>query len=260
MLRIATRNFGMFSTALMLIFTTTAFGENRVPVATAIPVRFERSVDAAKAKAGDVVVAKTMQVVILPNGSSLPKGAVVIGHVVDAQPFSFNSTLYVRQKPSELSIHFDKLQFGGAQMPLSLAVRAIANANESRDAAYPHSFDDTDHVGMMKPVGGEEYSPISKAIKSDDGDVIAYNRKNGVFARLISAASEDASGMHCNGTDTEQSIAIFAPGACGAYGFGGAFLSSSGQDGSGTFTLATRGHTLKLYAGTAALLQVVAAN
>jgi len=241
---------------LCLFFVATAFGENRVPAGTAIPVRFQRSIDAAKANPGEAVIAKTIQVVTLANGRSLPKGSTLIGHVVVAQPFHFDSTPYARQKPSELSIHFDKLQAGDAQLPLNLAVRAIANANESRDAAYPHSYDDTDHVGMMKLIGGEGYSPISKAIKSDDGDVIGYNRKNGVFARLIAGAPESASGMHCDGTDTEQSIAIFAPSACGAYGFGGAFLSSSGQDGSGTFTLATRGHSMKLYAGTTALLQV----
>jgi hypothetical protein len=260
MLKISAQNLKLFYIALSIIFAATAFGENRMSVATAIPVRFEHSVDAAKAKTGDVVVAKTIQVVILSDGRFLAKGATLIGHVVEAQPFHFNSTPYARQQPSELSIHFDKLQTGDALIPLSLAVRAIADVNESRDAANPHSFDDTDHVGMMKLIGGEEYSPISRAIMSDDGDVIGYNRKNGIFARLVAAVPENASGIHCNSTDTEQSIAIFAPGACGAYGFGGAFLTSSGQDGSGTFALAARGYSVNLYAGTSALLQVITAQ
>jgi hypothetical protein len=86
-------------------------------------------------------------------------------------------------------------------------------------------------------------------IQSEDGDAIGYNRKNGVFARLI------ASGP-CNGTNTEQSIAIFSPDACGAYGFGGDYLADSGRNGSGTFTLALHGHSAILYAGSTALLQV----
>ena len=77
-------------------------------------------------------------------------------------------------------------------------------------------------------------------IQSEDGDTIGYNRKNGVFARLIASGS-------CSGTDTEQSIGIFSPDACGAYGFGGDYLADTGRDGSGTFTLALRGHSAKLY-------------
>src|SRR6185437_16838929 len=162
---------------LCLFFVATAFGENRVPDGTAIPVRFQRSIDAAKANPGEVVIAKTIQVVTLANGRSLPKGSTLIGHVVVAQPFHFDSTPYARQKPSELSIHFDKLQAGDAQLPLNLAVRAIANANESRDAAYPHSYDDTDHVEMMKLVGGEGFSLKRKATRRNDANVTDHTGK-----------------------------------------------------------------------------------
>jgi hypothetical protein len=132
---------------------------------------------------------------------------------------------------------------------INVSVRAIANTIDSREAAYPHSTDDTDHVGMMTLIGGTTFSSLDKRIKLEDGDAIGYNRKNGVFARLIASGS-------CNGTDTEQSVTIFSPDACGAFGFCGGYLADSGKDGSGTFTLAIRGHSLKLYAGSAVLLQV----
>jgi hypothetical protein len=220
-----------------------------LPQSTAIPVRFEHSVDTKKAKAGDEVRAKTIQVIVLPGGRSIPKGAFLVGHVVALDAFHFDQTPYAHQKPSMLSIHFDKLQTGDAAIQVNLAVRAIANTIDSREAAYPHSTDDTDHVGMTTLIGGTTFSPLDKMIQSEDGDAIGYNRRNGVFARLIASGS-------CNGTDTEQSIAIFSPDACGAYGFGGDYLADSGRDGSGTFTLALRGHSVKLYAGSTALLQV----
>jgi hypothetical protein len=220
-----------------------------LPRSTAIPVRFEHSIDTKKAKVGDQVTAKTIQVIVLPDGRSIPKGARLVGHVVALDAFHFDQTPYAHQKPSMLSIHFDKLQSGDAMIPVTLSVRAIANTIDSREAAYPHSFDDTDHVGMMILIGGMTFSPLDEMIQSEDGDAIGYNRKNGVFAKLI------ASG-HCGATDTEQSVAIFSPDACGAYGFAGEYLVDSGQDGTGTFTLARRGGTLKLYAGSTALLQV----
>ncbi|HEX4030409.1 MAG TPA: hypothetical protein VHX20_08585 [Terracidiphilus sp.] len=220
-----------------------------LPKATAIPVRFEHTIDTKNAKVGDQVIAKTIQVIALPGGRSIAKGTVLVGHVAALQTFQFDQTPYTHQKPSMLAIHFDKLQVGADAIPVNLAVRAIANTNDSKDATYPHSTDDTDHVGTITLIGGTSFSPLDKMIQSEDGDAIGYNRKNGVFAKLVASAS-------CDGTDTEQSIAIFSPNACGAYGFGGDYLTDSGRDGSGTFTLALRGHAVKLYAGSTALLQV----
>ena len=243
--------------ALNLASYATAATVLALPQSTAIPVRFVHAVDAKKAKVGDVVTATTMQVVMLPGGESLAKGTVIVGHVVDAAAFHFDPTPYAHQKPSLLSIHFDKLQRGNTAVAVNLSVRALANTIESREATYPHSADDTDHVGMMALIGGTTFSPLDKMIQSEDGDAIGYNRKDGVFARLISTQTSDAgTTLRCDGTTTEQSLAIYSPKACGVYGFGGVYMADSGRDGSGTFTLAVRGRSLKLYAGSTALLQV----
>ncbi len=241
---LGTANFFAFASA-----ATIPAQSQVLPQSTTIPVRFEHSIDTKKAKVGEVVTAKTIQVIVLPGGSNLPKGILLVGHVVTVQAFHFDPTPYVHQRPSMLAIHFDKLLTGDAAVPVNLSVRAIANTIDSTEAAYPHSTDDTDHVGMMTLIGGTTFSPLDKMIQSDDGDVIGYNRENGVFARLIPSGS-------CNGTNTEQSIAIFSPDACGAYGFGGGYLADSGRDGSGTVALALRGHSVKLYAGSTALLEV----
>jgi hypothetical protein len=242
---------------VLLLASSSAFAASRstlpssisIPAQTALPVEFANTISTQNSHPGETVMAKTMQVIALSNGTVIPKGTRVVGHVVAVQPFQFDATPYAHQKPSFLSIHFDKLEQGDSTVPVNLSVRAIANAIDSRDARYPHSNDDTDHVGMMTLIGGTSFSPLEKTIKTEDGDVIGYNRKDGVFARLISSGN-------CGGTDTEQSISIFSPDACGAYGFGGDYLAASGQDGTGTFTLSLRGHSVKLYAGSTALLQV----
>jgi hypothetical protein len=220
-----------------------------LPPSTAIPVRFERSIDARNAKAGDAVTARTIQQIVLPNGREIARGSLVTGHVVAAQAYRFDTTPYAHQQPSTLTIHFDKLEAGVASIPLNLSVRAVANALDSKDATYSHSYDDTDHVGTMTLIGGLSYSPLDKMIQSEDGDAIAYNRKHGLFARLVASGS-------CSGTETEQSVGIFSPSACGVYGFAGDSMTQNGNDGSGSFTLASRGRSVKLYAGSTALLQV----
>lgn len=234
----------------------TAAGQNEVPPGTALPVRFLRSVDSRRAQPGDRVTAKTLQVVTLPGGQRLPKGTLLVGHVVDAQPYHFDPAPYAHQKASSISIHFDRIVNGDLTLPVNLSVRALANTLQSEWAPRPHYQDETDGAGTMILIGGDEFSPFDKSVREDAGDVIAYNRKDGVFARLL--ASDDRSSqarLNCGSSITEQSVAIFSPDACGLYGFGSVSMPHAGRSGSGTFTLVSRGRSIKLYAGSTALLQ-----
>jgi hypothetical protein len=226
-----------------------------VPQNTALPVRFIRSVDAKKALPGDRVIAKTLQVVILLGGQRVSKGTLVVGHIVDARPYHVDREPYAHQQGSFVSIHFDQIVNEDLSLPVNLSVRVLANTLPSQLAARPHYQDETDGSGTMILIGGDEYSPFDKTILDNDGDVIGYNRREGVFARLL--ASDDPTpkaSRNCGGTNTEQSVAIFSPSACGLYGFGNVSMTHAGRNGSGTFTLVSRGRSMKLYAGSTALL------
>src|ERR1700761_137962 len=93
-----------------------------LPASTALPVRFEHSVDAKKSKVGDVVKAKTMQVVVLPSGASIAKGSLVLGHITAVEAYRFDTAPYAHQKASLISVHFDKIEQKGAETPVSLSV------------------------------------------------------------------------------------------------------------------------------------------
>lgn len=255
--RVVLLAFGVFGLSLC----STAGNAATLPQSTTLPARFSHSVDASKARPGDTVTAKTLQVVLLPGGESLPKGTVIVGHVVAASPFQFDTTPYAHQQPSRLSIHFDHVQNGNQSLAVTLSVRALANTIDSRQAASPHFTDETDRPGTMMLIGGYSFSPLDKTIQADDGDVIGYNRKQGVYARLLQSGYTTPEGaVRCDSTGTEQAIAIFSPSACGIYGFDKMYMPDGGQNGSGTFTLAARGHSVKLYEGSTALLQVTEAQ
>lgn len=220
-----------------------------LPAQTTIPVVFIHTENAAKAKAGDVVTAKTMQVVVLPNGDQLPKGSMVIGHIIEARPFKFDDTPYAVQQASYLSIKIDQVVNRSGTTSVVTSVRALADPISSEEALYPHGIDETDHLGTVTLIGGAHYSPIDKHVTYGvDDDVVGYNKKQGVFAHLLPG------GASCPGTQTEQSIGVFSPDACGLYGFGSVHLSE--DTASGTFRLASTHRTVVLYAGSAALLQV----
>jgi hypothetical protein len=252
--------------------------QNNVPPSTTFPVRFIHSVDAKKARPGDRVIAKTMQVVNLPNGQQLPKGSLVLGHVVEVRPLPSRESQNEQPKRSSISIHFDQILSGAKTLPVNLSVRALANAPQSEihyqwlphrsrsknfaqsiasyEATYPHALDETDRPGNMVLISGDEFSPLDKTIRDIDGEVIGYNREQGVFAKLPEAV-DIATDMRleCAGTDSEQSLAIVSPSVCGTYGLGNVSMLHTGRSGSGTFTLESPDHSVKLYAGSAALLQ-----
>jgi hypothetical protein len=226
-----------------------------IPADTAIPVVFTKTVNAAKAKAGDPITAKTIQAVRLPDGENIPKGSRLTGHIVQATSFHFDETPYAKQKPSVLAVHFDRIAVNGTETPVNLTVRALANHNDAEDATFAHNIDESDHVGTIVLVGGAHFSPLSKEVlSSGDEDIVGYNRRGGVFAHLLPGVYQGRdAGFQCSGTSTEQSVAIFSPDACGLYGF--ANTSLFGADESSTFRLTSTRYTVTLYAGSAALLQ-----
>jgi hypothetical protein len=228
-----------------------------IPASTAIPVRFTQTVDSAKAKSGDTVTAQTIQSVVLPDGTSLSRGALLIGHVVDAHPYVFDSAQYAKQAPSVLAIHFDRAVDKGSTIPLSVAVRALADKVASDKASSP-TYGIDDNVGTMIQVGGDQYTPGSRVAFSPGRDAVAYVRQDGVHARLI--ANEyvhNGAVLHCDGTSTEQSIGIFSANACGFFGYNSIYMESNGSTNDGIVKLESHHDTVKIYAGSTALLETL---
>jgi hypothetical protein len=200
-----------------------------------------------------------MQEIVLPDGQILAKNSALVGHVVEARSYVFDPTPYAVQRPSSLSVHFDSITTGGVAIPVALSVRALAGARSSAEAAAPHELLDTGIAPTMIQIGGDSYSPAGKIVMSQEGDVVGYNRKAGVFARLIAGDySSIYSSYSCEPTSVEQSVAVFSAGACGLYGFSDKdYISENGRGDGGTFRLEAIGHNAELSAGSTALLQVV---
>jgi hypothetical protein len=253
------------SASLILIgvlsfLTPTTFG-NPVPTSTTIPVIFTRTLDASKAKVGDEATMKTTQVVQLGDGRQLPKDTTLLGHVTEARAFSFDPTPYAAQRPSLLAIQIDKVVTQEGTMPITVSIRALASTFDSDAARRPRYTDDTDMLGTMVAVGGDaSYYPISKEVVNRDGDIVGYHRKDGVYAHLLPSEYHSRySSFDCDGSQTEQSVGIYSPSACGLYGFDASvYLAENGfGNPPGTFRLESRHRTIKLYAHTTALVQVI---
>lgn len=240
--------------AIVLAASTAAVAQNpshsSLAAPSTLPVTFTKAVSANGAKPGDPVEAKTIQRVQLPGGGLIPSGSRVLGHVVSANGFTYDKTPYARQQPSALSIRFDSVQINGEAVPLNVTIRAIASPIATSDAQSPKATD-MDSLGTRTQIGGDLLVPSQAEVRNMDNDVVAYNKKDGVYAHLI---AHDG----CDGSDVEVSVAIFSASACGAYGFGNVSVAEHGSGATpSTLTLVSTHGSPELWKHTTALLEVL---
>lgn len=214
-----------------------------------LPITFTKSVSASNAKAGDSVEARTMQAVHLADGREVPAGARVTGHVLTATAFKYDSTPYAKQTAGILDIQIDTLEVQGAQVPLRVSLRAMADPTTTWQSREPASSDN-DPLATTTQIGGDLLTPSQKEIRDRIGDVIGYNKKGGQFAHLI---ANSRGSLSCDGGDTEQPVSVFSASACGLYGF--TDVSLTDLDPSHIGLSSTHG-TPKIWKHTTALLEV----
>jgi len=228
------------------------------PPSTTIPIVFTKGIDATHVHVNDSIGAKTTQEVKLTNGQVVPAGSPVIGHVVSVTPFVFDPTPYAKQKQSALEIQFDSIVDHGTNLSLSVYVRAVADPLSSWGAATPKSTD-LDALGTTTQVGGDLVTPSQTEVRSQDDDVVGYERHGRIYAHLIAASGNSPDG--CDASDTEQSMGIFSASACGLYGFPDTTFLRSGRSGpASTLLLESRRRPMKIYSKTNALLEVTDGN
>jgi hypothetical protein len=229
-----------------------------VTATTAIPVIFTHALKAGKDKPEEAIAAKTLQSVVLPGGQRLPKGSILKGRIVESRAFVFDPTPYAVQKPSVLSLRFDNALVGSQSIPLHLVVRAMADAQNTSAALTVRYYDESDFVGTKTLAGGDVFSPREDKVRSANDDIVAYIRKDGVFAHLLPNSYQNSNGtVRCDGGSTEQSVAVFSPDACGLYGFDATQLSENGKESQGVITLESTHNSVWIGNGSSALLQLI---
>ncbi|WP_263357283.1 hypothetical protein [Acidicapsa ligni] len=217
---------------------------------TTFPIVFTRTISASTAHAGDPVSAKTSQNVHLANGNVIPSGTVIEGHVLQTTAFSFDKTPYAKQKESTLSIHFDSMRLNGAVVPLSVSVRAMADPVTTWGARETNT-NESDPFGDVTQIGGDQLNLHQTAVTNGDGDVVAYNKRDGVYAHLI------ANGR-CDGSSVEVSVGIYSASACGLYGYVGVSAQELGSETNpSTLTLTSTRLSPKIWKQSTALLEVL---
>jgi hypothetical protein len=214
-----------------------------LPPGTAIPIQWTHTLKASEARPGQGVDAVLLQEVEVNGTSVLLKGTHVVLHVVEARGLAHG-------RPSVLALEFDGIETRGSVVHVHVALRALADTIPVRDAGVPQ-FGDQDRIGRVNLIGGGGFALNDPKVTGADAKVLGYHLGNDVYAKL---GTGTAGWLQCRPTRGEQSLAVFAPDACGLYGFYEVDLDNMPG---ATIALESSAHEMRLYAEGAALLEVV---
>jgi len=199
------------STLLLLVWAASAAAQ-QIPPGTVLPIALSSTLDVRHAKPGQAIAGKIMQEVPLPDGSALPCGAKVLGHIVSARRAS-------PAAPSQLTIRFDQLEFKGRRTAIATHLRALASMNEVFEARMPtNAWDDygtSPSDWNTVQVGGAGVYRGSGQVVDGDRIVGRATDYGAVLAKLTAAPERGCPGS----SQREQALWKFSPWACGTYGF-----------------------------------------
>jgi hypothetical protein len=239
--------------ALGFSASTPAFFSLSLPAGTVLPVKIEKTLSAADARAGQVIDTEIMQEVPLPDRQKLHAKSHVRGTIVSVVPAAKGS-------PAQVSLRFDKIEYSGQTIPVATSLRAIASYQAVESAIEPL----TDATGT--PSGWANTVLIGGDTRyGDGGEVLNRWRQKvgegvsgGVLLHIRSNPTSGCDGP-VDGDDSPQALWLFSADACGVYDIRGLKISHDGSaDPVGVITLSFEESKTKVVGASAMLLRVVA--
>lgn len=225
--------------------------EGPLPAGIILPVRLDNSISSRKAKAGQVITARVMQNVPLPDRGRVRAGTRVVGRIVSVGAPTSSSG-------AQVSLKFESLVVSGKTFPLNVSLRAIASPREVEDAQLPL-------WGSDRGTGPTAYTTVQ--IGGDvvyrggghvmhDGVVVGEPVYDGVLARVTTDSDGECRGT-VDGNESLQALWVFSADACGAFGLPGLSIVHHGRtDPSGEIALAASHGQLDVRSGSGMLLRV----
>ena len=209
----------LFLSALVLV-------AQQIPAGTTLPVMLNSALDAKKDKPGEKISARIMQDVPLPDGTRIPAGAGIVGHILQVNRSTATSG-------SRLVLKFDQLVMHGRSISLTTNLRAIASMMDVYEAQIPtNAWDDygtSYNDWNTVQVGGDAVYRGDGQVIGTDNQVLGRATIGGdVTAKLMAVPDRGCRGA-IDGNDRAQALWVFSTSACGAYGFRDLKIAHAGR-------------------------------
>jgi len=229
---------------------------------TAFNATLSSPMDSKKSKPGDAVTARTAESVKSEGKTVLPKGTKLVGHVTQASARAKGDT------ESALAISFDRaILKNGQEMPLNVAIRAIASAQTGASVAGP----DLDAVGGAGAYANASGSSGRGAV---GGLVSTAGGATGSVTNTVAGAGSLADSTVSTATRTTVGASGAASGAVGGlnsagqltsnsqgvFGLNGLNLKAAETGGAQSSLITSAGRNVHLDSGTRMLLVTQAAT
>jgi hypothetical protein len=236
--------------AVMLLGAGAPHAATAIPEGTVLAARLNTTLSTKKTKPGQVVKARIMQDVPLPDGRKIPAGALLVGHVTSVNPASPGNE-------ASVTLRFESLRAPHEQILLSLRLRAIASYTEVDRAQVPLAGADPglpQSAWTTRQIGGEIVYRGGGPVENRQGIV-----GRPVLGGVLSSLTPNSDGG-CNGSDTDdrlQALWLFSSYACGTYSLPGLIIAHAGRsDPAGEITFRSSKGELEIPSGSALLFRV----
>jgi hypothetical protein len=215
---------------------------------TVLPVQLNSSLKSNKAQAGQKITGEIMQDVPLPEGSRIPRGAKVIGHVVTAKPAG-------RANKGEISLRFDTVTIKKQSVPVMTHLRAMASMMAVSEAQVPESGPDRrtpSYIWTTDLIGGQ-LNYHDGSLITQGNEVVGHSTPYGV---LVHAGASPATRCHSD-SNRLQAFWVFSSYACGIYDYNDLTLVHAGRtEPRGEIILQSGKGNVNLRSGSGMLLRV----
>jgi hypothetical protein len=225
--------------------------QNTIPPGTILPVLLSDTVDSQESKPGQSIVAKLAQEV--PLGTQvIDRGAKLLGEITE-----------IENTPNRgmLTLRFDRITFGRAQVPVRTQLRAIADSMSISDAQTPTDaapLRGSSQARTTVQIGGDVVYRGGGPVQSRTGEVVGTPTgciNCGVLVKVPGAPDAKCAGAVADDTRL-QATWVFSADACGVYGLTGLRFQNGStitKDGQIVFS---EDKPVKLPSGTGLLLVV----
>ena len=198
--------------------TAKLYGQSTIPSGTVIPVVLPRTIDSAKAKPGQAIVAKVAQDVPFDTWV-LRRNSKVFGKIDRIEHNAGRTTL---------TLQFDRIQLGQAQVPLKAQLRAVADFLAVGNAEIPvdplSDWFNSPFSWTTTQVGGDVVYRGGGPVQNAAGEIVGTPTGGCPGCGVLDTVPSDP-GPECAGAIADdrrpQAMWVFSADACGVYGLNG---------------------------------------
>jgi len=223
-----------------------------IPAGTILPVSIKHTFSSNDSSKNQLIEARIMQDVPLPDGDKIPVGAILSGVVVSTTPSSDRSA-------SKITFRFDKLEFHHQTISVITSFRSMAPMVDVQAAQFPDSPGQSGTPAAWAnttQIGGDIRYGTGGDVKNLNKEKVGKGVPNGVLVRI-----SNPPGSLCQGDSDDnrlQALWVFSASSCGIYDSKGLTVVSMGRkDPLGEITLAKDKGELKIDNSTGMLLRVL---